>query len=58
MLHRKRLRDESAHRPSQDVCALEAQHIDHARAIIGELADIEGRSVIRGTADTAVVEED
>src|SRR5947208_15641129 len=41
------LGDESAQRPSQDAYALELERLDHSPGVVGELGDIEGRSVIR-----------
>src|SRR2546430_2069308 len=52
------LGDESAQRPSQNAYALELERLDHSPGVVGELGDIEGRSVIRGKPDAAVVEED
>jgi hypothetical protein len=54
----QRLRDESAHGPSQYARTLEAERLDYMCGIISELGDVEWFSVISRTADPAVIEED
>src|SRR6266508_174471 len=58
MLQSKGLGDKSAHRPPQHAHMLERERLDHSRSVVRELVDIEWRSVIRGSANAAVVEED
>ena len=58
MLQRERLRDKSAHRPSQYACALETERLDYMRGIVCELGDVEWLSVVARAADPAVIEQD
>jgi hypothetical protein len=58
MLQRNGLGDESAQRPPHHARTLEAERLDHSQGVVGELVDIEWRSIIRGGANAAVVEQD
>jgi hypothetical protein len=49
------LGNESAHRPSQKACALEAEDFDYSRGVLGELGNIKWPPIVRGATDPAVV---
>src|SRR6266496_1285657 len=58
MLKGKHLGDESPHRPPQHTHTLELKRLDHSRGVVRELADIEWNSIICGSANAAIIEED
>src|SRR5437870_11928192 len=58
MLHSERLGDESAHRPSQYACTLEAQRFNYMRGVVRKPSDVERLSVIGRVPDSAMIQED
>src|SRR5438552_4098732 len=58
MLHSERLGDESAHRPSQYACTLEAQRFNYMRGVVRKLSDVKRLSVIGRAPDPAMIEKD
>jgi hypothetical protein len=58
VLQGERLGNETTHRPSEQTCALDAEHLDYSRGILGEFSNIKWLPVVYGATDSAIVEKD
>jgi len=49
--------NETTHRPSEQACALDTEHLNYSRGIVRKLGNIKWLSIVCGATDSAIVQE-